>query len=238
MVISLLAHALVFIFLGLVLRFDTTLAKQRVVGRLEVRLSQSLLPKAQAAPDNKLLVTTAPAPNKISQARIKNPPDSVPEPSTQAVEQAPAPKGDVGGVAFPSAVATPWAGQIRSNNPLFQSRPPQQDAARIYQQQAVEAQARLQSVQRAQVVILQLQQLLARRLDVQPVVTGKCMLAEPGADTNDLLVCDSPALYEVINKDEKTVAAMLSALREMGSLLSGFSAEIHADLLGIILVEH
>ena len=237
MAISLLAHVLAFFSLGLVLRLDTNIAKQRIVGKLEARLSQSLPSKAQPAPGKKLLASPAPAPLKIAQSNIKSPSDSVLQPPAQAIEQAPLPKSEVGGVAFPSVVATPWMGKIRPNNPFIQSHSSQQDAARTYQQQAAEAQARLQSAQRAQVVILQLQQLLAKRLDVQPVVTGKCMLAGPGADTNDLLVCDSPALYEAINKDEKIVAQMLIALRDTESLLRGFSVEIHADRIGIILVE-
>lgn len=236
MAISLLGHALVFFSLGLLLRLDTTIAKHKMAGNLMVRLSQTPPSKSQPMPGNKLLASTAPARLKIAQPNIKSTPDKVPQPTTRPVEQASS-QDKIGGVAFPGAVAAPLPAKIRSNNPFFQSRSPRQDTALTYQQQAVEAQARQQSAQRAQVVIMQLHQLLSSRLDVQPVVTGKCMLAEPVAPGKDLLVCDSQALYEVINKDVKNVAAMLIALREMGSLLSGFSAGIHAGRLGIILVE-
>ncbi|MDH4233563.1 MAG: hypothetical protein OEV15_00300 [Gallionella sp.] len=237
MTLSLLAHALVFFAFDLLLRLDTTIAKQRIAGSLEVRLSQAFPPKAETESGNKLLTSSAPAPIKIARPKVKKTPVRAPKPAAQIVEQSLALESEVGGIAFPSAVATPLPGQPRMGNPFFQLRSAQQNAAQTYQQQAMEAQARMQSAQHAQIVIVQLQQLLAKQLDVQPAVAGKCMLAETGSDTSDLLVCDSPALYEVINKDEKTVAAMLSALREMGSLLRGFSAEIHADRLGITLVE-
>lgn len=236
MAISLMAHVLVFFFFGLLLRLDTFIAKHKMAGNLEVRLSLTPPTQSQPLPGNKLLASPAPARLKIAQPNIKSPPDMVPQPSTQSVEQAPS-QGKIGGVAFPGAVASPLPAKISSNNPFFQSRSPRQDTARTYHQQSMEAQATEQSAQRAQAMIQQLQQLLSRRLDVQPAVTGKCMLAEPVPDTNGLLVCDSPALYEAINKDEKIVAAMLAALREMGSLLSGFSAEIRAGQLSIILVE-
>lgn len=234
--ISLLAHVLVFFLFGLLLRLDTSIAKQKISGSLDVRLSLTPPSKSQPLPGNKLLASPAPARLKIAQPDIKSPPDMAPQPSTQLVEQAPS-QNKTGGVAFPGAVATPFPAKTSSSNPFFQSRSPRQDIARTYHQQSMEAQASEQSAQRTQAVIQQMLQLLYRRLDVQPVVTGKCMLVEQGPDTNGMLVCDSPALYEVINKDEKAVAAMLAALREMGSLFSGFSAEIRAGQLTIILVE-
>ncbi len=86
-------------------------------------------------------------------------------------------------------------------------------------------------------MILQLQQLLAKRLDVHPVEMGKCMLAESGGGVNHKMVCDSPALYEVLSKDEKIVVEMLMALREMGRMLKGFSAGIRAEKLEIQLID-
>lgn len=234
--ISLLAHVLVFFLFGLLLRLDTSIAKQKIAGNLDVRLSLTPPSKSRPMPGNKLLASPAPARLKIAQPDIISPPDIAPQPSTQPVEQAPS-QSKTGGIAFPGAVATPFPAKTSSSNPFFQSRSPRQDIARTYHQQSMEAQASEQSAQRTQAVIQQMLLLLYRRLDVQPVVTGKCMLAGQGPDTNGLLACDSPALYEVISKDEKAVAAMLAALREMGSLLSGFSAEIRAGQLTIILVE-
>lgn len=234
--ISLLAHVLVFFFFGLLPRLDTSIAKQKIAGTLDVRLSLTPPSKSRPLPGNKLLASPAPARPKIAQTNIKSPPDIAPQPSTQPVEQAPS-QGKTGGIAFPGAVATPFPAKTSSSNPFFQSRPPRQDIARTYHQQSMEAQASEQSAQRTHAVIQQMLQLLYRRLGVQPAVSGKCMLAGQGPDTNGRLVCDSAALHEVINEDEKAVAAMLAALREMGSLLSGFSAEIRAGQLTIIFVE-
>lgn len=228
MVVSVLLHLLVFYCFGLSLQPHATKPKERPVANLEVRLIQSLPPNMPAKPGKKLPVTSAPAQFKVAQPVVQNPPDSV---------QPPAPAAEVAGVAFPGAVATPWPSQARADNSVFRTRSAQQDAARTYHQQAMEAQARQQSEQRAQLMIPQLQQLLASRLDVQPAVTGKCMLAEKDGVVNNRLVCDSPALHQLLHKDEKNVAGMLIALRGMGKMLNGFSAEIHADRLGIILVE-
>lgn len=120
---------------------------------------------------------------------------------------------------------------------LFHARPSRQDITPTYYQQTIESQFRQRSEQQAQIMILQLQQLLAKRLDVHPVEMGKCMLAESGGGVNHKMVCDSPALYEVLSKDEKIVVEMLMALREMGRMLKGFSAGIRAEKLEIQLID-
>lgn len=236
MVISVLLHLLVFFCFGLLLQLHATKPKERSAANLEVRLIQSLPPNMPAKPGKKLLVTSAPAQLKVTQPAVQNPPDSA-QPSARVAEQTPAPAAEVAGVAFPGAVATPWPSQLRADNSVFRARSAQQDAARAYHQQAMEAQVRQQSEQRAQLMIQQLQQLLANRLDVQPAVTGKCMLAEKDGVVSNRLVCDSPALHQLLYKDEKNVTGMLIALRGIGRMLNGFSAEIHADRFGIILVE-
>ncbi|MDO8412678.1 MAG: hypothetical protein Q7S51_02690 [Gallionellaceae bacterium] len=224
MVISLLGHVLVFFFFGLWLHFHMTLSQEKKVQNLEVRLAPSLPPKTKVIPSKKLLTALAP---KIAQASTKTAP---------VVEQASATKDEVVGVALPGAVVTPWAAQNRANNSLFHARISQQNAARAYQQQTMDAQARQQSQQQAQIIISQLQQLLTKRLEVQPAVTGKCMLAEADGELNNHLVCDSSALYEILHQDEKTLVEMLIALRRMGRMLNGFSAEIRAGKLEIILI--
>lgn len=50
------------------------------------------------------------------------------------------------------------------------------------------------------------------------------------------LICDSPALYKVLYKDEKNVAWMLLALRGMGEMLDGFYAGLCAERPGILLI--
>lgn len=235
MVISVLLHLLVFFCFGLLLELHATKPKEMSVGNLEVRLIQSLPQNMPAKPGKKLLVTSAPAQFKVAQPAVPNPPDSV-QPSAQVAEQTPAPAAEVAGVTFPGTVATPWPGQNRANNSIFHSRSLQPDAARIAYQQVMEAQARRLSEQQAQLMIQQLHQLLAKRLDVQPVVTGKCALAGTDGVAASQLVCDSPALHDALIKDEKVVTEMLAALRGMGKMLNGFSAEMRAGKPEIILI--
>lgn len=236
MVISVLVHLFVFFSFGLLLQLHTPLPEARKTKNLEVRLTQSLPPKIQPKPGRKLLTIPAPAQIKVAQPTVQNPPDGVQQLSAQVVQQSPTPAAEVAGVGFPSAVATPWSGRIRADNSLFRARSSQQDAARTYYQQSMEAQARQQSEQQAQFMMMQLQQFLATRLDVRPVATGKCLLARIDGIVNNRLVCDSPALYEVLYKDEQNVAGMLLALRGMGKMLNGFSAELRAERLGILLI--
>lgn len=69
----------------------------------------------------------------------------------------------------------------------------------------------------------QLQQMLAKLLDVKPVLTGKCVLAETDTGLKNGLQCDSAALQKLVHNDQHSVAGMLLVLRRMGRELSGFS---------------
>jgi hypothetical protein len=100
----------------------------------------------------------------------------------------------------------------------------------------MEAQARQRTEYQAQHILQQLQQLLAKELDVSPAVSGTCKLSEPGKSTNIHLACNSPALYAVIARNEMNIVGMLVALRGMGKMINGFSAEHHSDKLNIILL--
>lgn len=235
MAISLLLHLLVIFSFDLLPRPHTVVPKEETVSSLNVRLAQ-LPPKIkQPKPNRKLLAARTPAQNKIPQAPIQDTPVSAPQTITQVVEKSPPHADDVTGVSFPSAVATPWPIQDRANNSIFHARSSQQDAARIAYQQAMGAQARQRSEQQAQHMMVQLHQLLVKLLDAEPDVTGKCALAGTDGVLANQLVCDAPALHEVLSKDEKAVAVMLIALRGMGKMLNGFSAEIRADKPEIIL---
>lgn len=235
MAFSLLTHMLVLFSFGLLLQFHATIP-ERKVENLEVRLSQLLPPKVQPKPAKQLLATPAPAQFKVAQVPVQKTPDNIAKPPAPIVEQAPPATGEVEGVAFPSAVATPFPGQIRSSNPFLSARTSQQDAQRTYYQQAMEAQARQRSEMQAQLMIQQLQQMLTKTLDVEPPVKGKCMLVESDGGISNRLKCDSSALYEVLYKEQKDVAGILNALRGMGRVFNGFTAEIRKDKPAITLI--
>jgi hypothetical protein len=100
---------------------------------------------------------------------------------------------------------------------------------RTYHPQEKAALANHHSEIQAQLMIQQLQQMLAKRLDVIPLVFGKCVLVESEDDATNKLKCDSSALHEVIYKEQQNVAEALIALRETGRLFNGFSVEIHHE---------
>ena len=235
MVISLLLHLLVIFSFDLLPRPHTDVPKEKIVSSLDVRLAQ-LPPKIkQPRPSKKLLTSRAPAQHKIPQAPIQDKPVSAPQSTAQSMEKSPPSADGATGVVFPNAVATPWPVQNRVSNSIFHASSLQQDAARIAYQQAMEAQARQQSEQQGQHMVVQLQQLLAKLLDAEPDVTGKCALAGTDGVLANQLVCDSPALHEALSKDEKTVTEMLVALSGIGKMLNGFSAEMRTDRPEIIL---
>ncbi len=235
MAISLLLHLLVILSFNTLPRLHTSKPKATAVSSLSVRLDQLHPRIKQPKPGKKLLATRTPAQYKTQQASIQDKPASIPRPTAKVVEKSPPPANGATGVAFPSAVVTPWPIQSRTNNSIFHARLSPQDAARIAYRQAMEAQARQQSEQRAQHMMVQLHQLLIRLLDVQPVVTGKCALAGADGVLASQLVCDSAALHEALSKDERAVAEMLVAINGAGKGPNGFSAEIRADKPEIIL---
>lgn len=235
MAISLLVHLFVFFCFSLLLHRHTALPKETIVGNLNVRLAQQSSKIEPPKPGKKLLSTRTPAQYKTVQATIQDPPVSVPQPTAQAAEKSPPSADGVTGVAFPGAVATPWSGPIGASNSIFHASSLQPDAARIAYQQAMEAQARQQSEQHAQHIMVQLHQLLSKLLDAQPAATGACALAGTDVVVAKQFVCDSPALHEALSKDEKTIAGMLVALRKMGKMLNGFSVEMRTEKPEIML---
>lgn len=122
------------------------------------------------------------------------------------------------------------------NNSLMAS-PPQQETLHASHQQTKSEKARPQSSHQTQLLALQLKQLLAKVLDVQPVATGKCLLVISNGIVRGELKCDSSALYEVISKNQTNMVKMLSELREMGRTFNGFSSEVRKDKLIVNLIE-
>ncbi|MBI3481170.1 MAG: hypothetical protein HY016_12590 [Nitrosomonadales bacterium] len=212
MAISVLVHLCAFFALAALLQFHISPPVEP--GKLEVRLAPSLPPPLPAKPVKPLLATHASAPFAVA-------------PTSSAA-------AEVTGVAFPAAVATAWSGANGASNSPFGAHSFRQDAAPY--QRAMEEQTRQRSEQQAQLMMLQLQQLLAQRLDVHPVETGRCMLAESAEGASHKMSCDSPALDEVLSKDGKMVAEMLIALRGMGHMLKGFSAELRQEKPAIMLI--
>jgi hypothetical protein len=72
----------------------------------------------------------------------------------------------------------------------------------------------------------QLLQVLTKLLDVDPIVTGSCILVESETGINHRLKCNSSGLYEVLYKNQKIIAEMLIDLRQVNQSANGFSAEL------------
>jgi hypothetical protein len=233
MAFSLLLHLLVIFLIGLFLQPPTPVLKQ--IETLEVRLSPTISPKARHQEKLAVLTSKAPVPFKIEQAdkKIQETPSPI---SNAEIEPPSPPSNEIRGIAMPGAIALPWQGQTNSINSPFHPPPSQQNVARIYYQRAMEAQTKLQSEQQAQLIIQQLHQLLAKKLAVDPVATGKCIFAENDDGTNLRLSCGTSALYEVLYKEQNTIASMFIALRRLGHEFSGFSAETISDKLQIKLI--
>jgi len=81
----------------------------------------------------------------------------------------------------------------------------------------MEAQTRQRTEQQAQLVMRQLQQTLTQLLDVEPVLTGKCVLAETDTGLKNSLQCDSAALQKLVHNDQHSVAGILLMLSGWGS---------------------
>lgn len=215
MAISVLVHWCAFFALVLLLQFHVELPRE--MKNLEVSLVPLPLTKAPAKPGKKRLAIPVSPSDKIVPNQIV---------ADAAIELAPA----VAGVAFPKVVATPWPGQ--TSNSRFGARSSGQAMARPDYQQVLQAQ---RAEQQAQFTMLQLQQLLDKRLDVHPVEAGRCLLAASDGSASPKMICDSPALYAVLGKEEKAVAEMLLALRGVGRMLNGFTVELRAGELAITL---
>lgn len=220
--LSVLLHLLAGFFIGLLLQAKAITPAKPKSDILEVSFAQPARPHTRTA--KPVLTATRPAPFKVDQENIQKTPQPL---ITVPVVAQPAPATEtVQGVAFPGAIASPFPGQARNSNPFsIQARGAQQEAARAYYQQAMEAQARQRAEFQAQLMLQQLQQLLANLLDAEPAVSGRCVLAESGDNANYGLKCDSSALYEVLYKEKRNIAGMLIALRGMGRAISGFTIE-------------
>jgi hypothetical protein len=220
--LSVLLHLLAVFFVSLLLQTKAITPAKPKPDTLEVSFAQAARPHTRTP--KPILTTTRPAPFKVAQANNKQPPHPLtpvpvvaqPAPATETIE----------GVAFPGAIATPFPGQARTGNPFaMQARGAQQEAARAYYQQAMETQARQRADFQAQLMLQQLQQLLAKRLDAEPTASGKCMFVEADDHVNHRLKCDSSALYEVLHDEQKNIAGMLIALRGLGRAITGFTIE-------------
>lgn len=217
------------------IHFHQTKPQETKVPILEVRLAHFTPAIVHAESSKTLLTRKSPAQFKVAQANSKHPSDTLPNPVTPATNTPPSASGGVEGISFPSSVTTPFQGSQRSISSLFHPPSAQQEASRNYYQQAMEAQARQQTGNQSRLIMQQLQQLLTRVLNVNPTVEGTCNITETSVGKNAQLACDSPALYEVIAKTQMDIVGMLEALRNMGTRINGFTAEIQADKLHIQL---
>ena len=80
--------------------------------------------------------------------------------------------------------------------------------------------------QKGKLLRQQLQQLLTELLNVDPIVTGSCILVEAENGVNHRLKCNSSAMYEVLYKHQQNIAESLIELRDMNIIVNGFSAEL------------
>ena len=134
----------------------------------------------------------------------------------------------------PTSVPKPQAGL--PNNSLISNTLRQEVLHAPHQLKKAEK-TRQQSSRQTQLLALQLKQLLAKVLDVQPVATGKCLLVISDAVASGRMKCDSSALYEVISNNQKDMVKMLTELRDMGRPFNGFSSEVRKDKLIVNLIE-
>ena len=234
--LSLVAHLLVFYSIGLLLQFHPPKPPETKMEVLQVKLALPQPAPPHPESGKRLLTSKSPAQFKVTQTNAKTPLKEAPNIPAAAAKQAPPATKEVAGIAFPGAITTPWQGQARLNISPFQARQPQQDLAQMQYQQAMEAQARQRAASQAQIIILQLQQTLVKQLDVQPRVSGNCKLEENPGGVNNRLKCDSGALYEVISGEQNNITEMLMTLRGLGQTFSGFSAEINADKPSVELI--
>lgn len=223
MVFSMLLHMLVFYSFIFLLQLNKPKPEEKKATNLQVRLVQPLPPKVQTKPGIKLLSAPTSSEFKVAQTPTKPIPDANQKRPAPIVAQAAPAAEEVEGIAFPSAIATPFPGTNRARNSIFNARSSQQNAARTYHQQAMEAQTRQRTEQQAQLVMGQLQQMLTKLLDVEPALTGKCVMAETDTGLKNGLQCDSAALQKLVHNDQLSVAGMLLMLNGMGLKLSGFS---------------
>lgn len=227
LVISMLFHLFVFVSVSMYLKANPNIPKEKKFQQLEVRFSRPAPPREQAFTEKKVLTVTTPSPIKVEQPPIKITPTSPPLPSSLAAT-ASAANEEIKGIEIPSSVPTPFQGLGRSQSSFLAPRSAQQDQARAHYQQLMEEQARQRNEFQAQSMTLHLQQLLAKTLDVQPLVKGRCKMVLPDNSENLRLQCDSSALYETISINEKSVLGLLIELRRLGRNYSGFSAEIQS----------
>jgi len=228
---SIFAHVLALFLLSLLVSLRSHLAQISQVDVFEVRLSPPATAKLKPETGQKLLAVKTTAQLKISQTEKKLLPDKRSKLAPPVQEKSPANSGEVAGVTFPAAAAPSFQVGQRSINSLFHAPTTQQNSARIYYQQVMEAQARQQTEFQTQLIVQHLQQLLSQELNIKPAVFGKCNLNE-----DNKLMCDSPALYQAIAKNEMNIAQMIIALRGMGKAINGFSADNRADGLSINLI--
>ena len=213
------------------LHLKPTIARR--VDVLEVRFSPPP-PKPLPKLDKHLLTREINTQFKVTQVTVQHAPEIAPPPSLPITEPT---ATTTQGIAMTGAITMPWQLPGRSNNSPFHPPSAQQNAEQNYYQQAMQAQARQRNEDQSRQRIQQLQQLLTNILDVKPAVSGKCSLDNAAAGAQLQLKCNSPALYEVISKNQMDLVGMLVALRSMGRLINGFSVEPQAEKLHIFLTK-
>ena len=232
--ISLLLHLLVFFLISLLLQLKTHPPKQAKSNILEVKFTQATPVQSRPNPSKQVLTASKLAPLKVAQKNSEKPAKSLV--NDQIMIQPDAADEPVEGIAFPRAIATPFSGQTRTKNPFSPpTRGGQQHAAQAYNKQREESQARQRTEQHAQLLVMQLNQILSKRLQSNPDATGQCTLID-SATTSTKLTCNSPALYQALSQDETTVVGILSVLSHMGQISYGFSATRRNENLSITLI--
>lgn len=220
--ISLLLHLLAFLFIHYyITHYNKSVAPKSVP--LVVQLQHLEPPGAHSSNTKKLITVSVPSPLKISP--IQQPATISADPPKPVISKITSTHPEkITGIAMPGKVATPFSGFQAEGNTFFQTRHSQQEIARTYYQQSIEAQARLKNEQQAHILVMQLQQMLRMRLEANPSVTGTCILVDTASNVAHLK-CDSASLYEQIRKEERSVIGILNLLRNMGKNYKGFTAE-------------
>ena len=225
-------HLFVIFIFSYLLQLHIKVPATAPVDVLQVRFSPLQQTVARPKVEKRALTRDVNPQFKITPPDTKKLADNIPQPPAPVTE-APAPP--MQGIALPGAIAKPWQLPGRSSNSAFRPPSTQQNAERIYHQQAMEAQARQRNEYQTRLIMQQLQQVLTRTLDVKPAVEGICNIAVVAAGTSPQLECDSPALFDAIAKVQINIIGMTLALRDMGTYFTGFTASIHENSLRILL---
>ncbi len=217
--ISLILHLLVFFFFSLMLQLNTRATKKPTPDILEVSFAHQGSPRASNNQGSKIIAGTKADNFKIIQPQSAKNREHIS--AQQNITKPSSASNEVAGIELPGAIASPFSGQAPINNPFsVQAHTPQQQTMRNYMQQSNDAQVRARIEQQAQILMMQMQQMIKSRLVTNPAVTGKCKLIE--AEMTHLN-CDPANLHELIRQEERSLVGILNQLRNMGKTYNGFS---------------